>query len=89
MPTIYLLSKNKKNIEIFLLKIFIFYNFKNLCILHGLVFEMAKINLIGGQLSMVIIISSIILFFPFCRYPVHVFSINCQLFLFTLLLKII
>ena len=34
VPTIYVLSKNKKNIEIFLLKIFIFY-FKNPCILHG------------------------------------------------------
>ena len=38
VPTIYVLSKNKKNVEIFLLKIFIFYNFKNLCILHGCVF---------------------------------------------------
>ena len=34
-PTIYVLSKNKKNIIIFPRKIFIFYNFKNLCILHG------------------------------------------------------
>ena len=33
-------QKNKKNIEIFLLKIFILYNFKNLCILHGHVFVM-------------------------------------------------
>ena len=32
------LSKNKKNIESFVLKIFIFYNFKNHCILHGQVF---------------------------------------------------
>ena len=30
----------KKNIKIFLMKIFIFYNFKNLCILHGHVFIM-------------------------------------------------
>ena len=34
------LSKNKKNIGIFLLKIFIFDNFRNLCILHGQVFVM-------------------------------------------------
>ena len=40
VPTIYVLSKNKKNIRIFLLKIFIFDNFKNLCILHGRVFVM-------------------------------------------------
>ena len=35
-----MLSKNKKNIKIFLLKIFIFDNFKNRCILHGQVFVM-------------------------------------------------
>ena len=35
---IYVLSKTKKNSKNFLLKIFIFYNFKNLCILHGHVF---------------------------------------------------
>ena len=40
VPTIYVLSKNKKNIIFFLLKIFNFYNFKNLCILHGRVFVM-------------------------------------------------
>ena len=34
------LSKNKKNINIFLLKIFIFTTLKNLCILHGHVFQM-------------------------------------------------
>ena len=33
-------SKNKKNSKFFLLKIFIFYNFKNFCILHGHVFVM-------------------------------------------------
>ena len=33
-------SKNKKNVKIFLLKIFIFHNFKSLCILHGHVFVM-------------------------------------------------
>ena len=38
--TIYVLSKNKKNIKMFQLNIFIFYNFKNLCILHGHVFIM-------------------------------------------------
>ena len=37
----YVLSKNKKNIKKILLKILIFYNFKNLCILHGKVFVMA------------------------------------------------
>ena len=35
VPTIHVLSKNKKNIKTFLLKIFIFLNFKNHCILHG------------------------------------------------------
>ena len=40
VPTIYVLSKNKENIEHFLLKIFIFYNFINHCILHGQVFVM-------------------------------------------------
>ena len=33
------MSKNKKNIKDFLLKIFNFYNLKNLCILHGRVFR--------------------------------------------------
>ena len=37
---LYVLSKIKKNIKKFILKIFIFYNFKNLCILHGHVFVM-------------------------------------------------
>ena len=40
VPTIYVLSKNKKNINFFLQKNFIFYNFKNLCILHRHVFVM-------------------------------------------------
>ena len=40
MPTIYVLSKNKKKISFFLQKIFIFYSYKNLCILHGQVFVM-------------------------------------------------
>ena len=44
VPTIYVLSKNKKNIKDFLLKFFIFYNFKNLCILHGQVFVMNEKN---------------------------------------------
>ena len=44
VPTIYVLSKNKKNIKKFLLKIFIFYNFKNTCILHGRVFVMHSGN---------------------------------------------
>ena len=38
------MSKNKKNIEKILLKIFIFYNFKNLCILHGHVFVIYLID---------------------------------------------
>ena len=33
-------AKKKKNMKNFLLKIFNFYNLKNLCILHGHVFEM-------------------------------------------------
>ena len=37
---IYVLSKNKKNIKSSLLKIFNFYNLKNLHILHGQVFVM-------------------------------------------------
>ena len=39
--TIYVLSKNKKNIKIFLMKISIFTGEKSLCILHGRVFVMA------------------------------------------------
>ena len=34
-------EKNKKNIKKILLNILIFYNFKNLCILHGRVFVMS------------------------------------------------
>ena len=41
VPTIYVLSKKMKNIKNFLLKIFIFYNFKNHHILHGQVFVMS------------------------------------------------
>ena len=40
VPTIYVLSKNKKNIEIFQLKIFNFKTSKNPCLLHGQVFVM-------------------------------------------------
>ena len=40
VPTIYVLSKNKKNIKIFQLKIFNFLKLKNLCILHGQIFVM-------------------------------------------------
>ena len=39
-PTIYVLSKNKKNINNFQLKIFDLYSSKSLCILHGQVFVM-------------------------------------------------
>ena len=40
VPTIYVLSKNKKNIKIFLMKFSIFKADKNHCILHGHVFVM-------------------------------------------------
>ena len=50
-PTIYILSKNKKNIENFLLKFFIFYNFKNLFILHGHVFVMFSMNFYLSRLK--------------------------------------
>ena len=46
VPTIHVLSKNKKkNITIFHLKIIIFAAVKNCCILHGRVFVMAMISL--------------------------------------------
>ena len=38
MPTIYVLSKNKKNIKK-ILKIVNFYNLRKICILHGHVFR--------------------------------------------------
>ena len=44
VPTIYVLIKNKKNSKHFLLKIFNFHNFKNLCILHGQVFVMVRFH---------------------------------------------
>ena len=40
VPTIYVLSKNKKNMKNFLLKSFNFYNFRKICTLHGHVFVM-------------------------------------------------
>ena len=40
VPTINVLSKNKKNIIFFPLKIFIFLTQKKICILHGCVFVM-------------------------------------------------
>ena len=42
VPTIYVLSKNKKNINNFLLKIFNFYNLRKTFILHGHVFVMME-----------------------------------------------
>ena len=42
IPTIYVLSKNKKNITIFHLKIIIFTAVKNCCILHGRVFVIIR-----------------------------------------------
>ena len=44
VSTINVLSKNVKDINFFLLKIFIFHNFKNLCILYGHVFAMKSRN---------------------------------------------
>ena len=49
VPTIYVLSKNKKNIKHFLLKNFIFYNFKNLFILHGQVFIMKGMRTLSNK----------------------------------------
>ena len=40
VPTIYVLSKNKKIVKTFQLKIVIFTAVKNRCILHGCVFVM-------------------------------------------------
>ena len=34
VPTVYVMSKNKKNIKKILLKIFNFFNFRKICILH-------------------------------------------------------
>ena len=45
VPTIYVLSKNKKKINIFLLKIFNFYNFPKIYISHGHVFVMDTVGL--------------------------------------------
>ena len=45
---LWVLSKNKKNIEKILLKIFIFYNFGSHCILHGQVFVMHLIEQFCG-----------------------------------------
>ena len=41
-PTIYVWSKNKKNIKFFLLQIFIFIAMQMLCILHERVFVLQK-----------------------------------------------
>ena len=50
-PTINVLSKNKKSIKNCLLKIFILYNFKNLCILQTLrhVFIMSLLLCVGAK----------------------------------------
>ena len=45
VPTTYVLSKNKKNSENYLLKIIIFYNLKNNLYLHGPVFIMKELYL--------------------------------------------
>ena len=44
VPTIYVLSKNIKNIKCFLVKLN-FYSYKNLCILHGRAFVMAHLTI--------------------------------------------
>ena len=59
------LSKNKKNIKIFQRKIFIFYNFKNIFILHGHVFVM------HGNKEVLLLILSDTLFFYFCTKGHH------------------
>ena len=46
--TIYVLSKNKKNIKIFQLKIVQFLKHKNLCLLHGHVFVMVAVTVTDG-----------------------------------------
>ena len=38
VPTIYVLSKNKKNVKTFQQKIFNFYSFRKICLLHWRVF---------------------------------------------------
>ena len=43
-PTIYVLSENKKNIKIFLMKIFNYYNLRKIYLLHGHVFVMGKMS---------------------------------------------
>ena len=51
VPTICILSKNKKNIKICTLKFFIFTAKKVLCILHGHVFVMYlkhSLDILGG-----------------------------------------
>ena len=45
--------KNKKNSKSFLLKIFIFYKFKNLCLLHGHVFVMLPQTLAQGNFELI------------------------------------
>ena len=44
VPTIYVLSKNMKNVKIFQLKIVIFTAVKNRCMLHGRVSVLRKQN---------------------------------------------
>ena len=46
-------AKIRKNIDIFQLKIFSFYNLKNLCVLHGHVFVMH--TLVGSMLKLIVI----------------------------------
>ena len=49
VPTIYVLSKNKKIIKTFFAENFHFLNFKNLCILHGQVFVMGVCFQVSAQ----------------------------------------
>ena len=47
VPTIYVLSKNKKNVKNFLMKIFNFYNIRKICISHGHVLVMSLNQILG------------------------------------------
>ena len=52
---IYVSSKNKKNIKIFLLKIFNFYNFDKICLSHGHVFVMCTSGIHVISLAQVVV----------------------------------
>ena len=65
VPTIYVLSKNKKNIKIFQMKIFKFYNFGKICISHGHVFVMS----VGIEMHFILFnMNSNVFLFKSCAY---------------------